>query len=76
MRGQEGFAFRWHAAGGDDFQQTLAIIKQMVPSNLREWREETKEWWVEREIGMRVLPVAFGNFAGKLEALDLQGRMF
>ncbi len=76
VRDVEGFTFRWHAAGSEVFAEALEMLKDSVPSHLREWREETREWWVERDVALEELPHIFSNFRGKVEALDLQGRLF
>jgi len=52
--------------------ELVETLKARVPHTRREWREETKEWWVNEEYN-GVLMELFGNF----EALAfLQCTMF
>jgi len=53
-------------------QDVVENLKMAIPHTEREWREDSKTWWVSEEYN-DVLQSLFGNF----EALAfLQGKMF
>jgi len=65
--GMAGFVIAFHYD-----QDLVESLKQAVPRTEREWREDSKTWWVSTAYE-NVLKSLFSNF----EALVyLQGRMF
>ena len=66
------FQFRWD---GDGWHEALDAIKEMIPSEARQFDKDEKVWRVAEAFEDELADI-FPNFAGALDAIRSQVRMF
>jgi hypothetical protein len=69
--GRPGWVFCWpkHPVDQEAFAETLLLLKLMVPSAERAWREESKTWWVAESVD---LSIVFTNWGAEIDRVKRQ----